>query len=114
MGYLISHNHLGHEIVRAYDDQAADGEILDSEELALLREYIADPSPNGTQTFLQTYGFTDAPSTKPGSLVGYVVAKGGFSTSEISTLTKFFARSDVSAHLEGVIPRKVSKEERAL
>lgn len=37
MGFLISHNQLGHEIIRAYSDRATDGEILDKEELARLR-----------------------------------------------------------------------------
>lgn len=37
MGYLISHNQLGHEIIRPYGDRATDGEILDSDKLARLR-----------------------------------------------------------------------------
>lgn len=43
MGYLISHNLLGYQIITSYDDKATDGEILDGEELARLRSVNQRP-----------------------------------------------------------------------
>lgn len=44
--------------------------------------------------------------------MGYVIAKGGFSDGEVEALRVFFERPEVLKELEGVVPRKVTKEER--
>jgi hypothetical protein len=108
VGYLIKHNLLGSKIIETHP--LAPANILDANNLAFLKRCVTDLSPEGTHALLAELDMLDAPGDEPGtrankvygSLVGYVIAKGGFSEGGIRELREWFDSGALGSELDGL------------
>ncbi|GKT53743.1 hypothetical protein ColTof4_05907 [Colletotrichum tofieldiae] len=86
---MIESHTLAQEIIARNNDPCP---ILDSDELALLSQFVAEPSQ--ARALLEARGLADEP-TKSGSLVAYAISlhgtdKAALTEEEIKTLKKWF------------------------
>lgn len=106
MHALLATHSLAKEIISTHPHRPAD--ILDDHELALLRAYVLNPD-SGAE-LLKQQNMPDARELErrkkegdsvQGSLVGYVIATGGFDEREIEELRMWFEEGG-AGDLEGV------------
>jgi hypothetical protein len=103
MPWLIANQKLAHQIIATHEFKP-DGNILDNQELRILRKYVADPSSVGVdgvfrdlKLFDEQTGKVDEEKVKgSGSLVVHAIVNGGFDEESRELLREWFGDGDVS------------------
>lgn len=102
MGWLIANKKLAHQIIATHQFRS-NGDILDDEELGILRKYVVDPSPDGVEKLFRELGVWDEQTGKvdeenvkrSGSLVVHTIVKDGFDDESRELLRRWFESGDV-------------------
>lgn len=98
MHWLLANHKLAHQIIATHRYTPTGGAILDAEQLAALREYVADPSPAGVREWARERGMWDEQRgefdreklREKGSLVGHGIMVGAFDGESLELLRGWF------------------------